>query len=251
MPPAPIRRVSIIVPAYNEQACVAQALERLRSVRLGGVEAEIIVVDDGSTDRTAEILESIPGIRRTRHASNRGKGAALKTGIAASTGQAVVIQDADLEYDPADIAGVLAPILEGRADAVLGSRFAFERPRFFFGPRRSPFFTHYIGNITIVAWTNWLYGQRVTDYEGGTKAFLRRALDACPVSADGFEYDNELVCKLLRRGFRVTEVPIRYNPRLYEEGKKITWRDGARILWTITKWRFWPATGRTSAPAPP
>jgi len=231
-------RVSILVPCYNEAASVAEALGRIRAADLGGVEREIIVVDDGSTDGSGEVLRGVPGIRLLAHGRNRGKGAALRTALAAATGEVVLIQDADLEYDPADFRGVLAPILAGEADAVLGSRFAHERPHFFFGPRRSPFFTHYAGNLAIVRLTNLLYGHDATDYEGAIKAFRRDVLVSLRVSADGFEYDNEAVCKLLRRGLRVREVPIRYSPRVYAEGKKIRWHHGVRMLWTIVKWRI-------------
>ncbi|HAM34965.1 MAG TPA: glycosyl transferase [Elusimicrobia bacterium] len=237
---ASIRRVSIVIPCHNEARHIAEVISRVRAVDMAPLEAEIIAVDDGSTDGTGDILRGLPGIRVLSHAHNRGKGAALKTGFAAARGEAVLIQDADLEYDPGDYRAVLAPIISGQADAVMGSRFSQERPRFFFGARRSPFFTHYIGNIAIVALTNILYGHRATDYEGAYKAFRAQVIYDVAVQADGFEFDNELICKLLRRGYRVTEIPISYRPRSYEEGKKIRWYHGARMLWTILKWRFLP-----------
>ncbi|MBI4678180.1 MAG: glycosyltransferase family 2 protein [Elusimicrobia bacterium] len=233
-------RVSIVIPCYNEAVHIAEVVARVRAADLGGLEREIIVVDDGSSDGTGAVLESLDGITHLSHPVNRGKGAAVKTGFAAAAGRIVLIQDADLEYDPGDCRAVIAPILEGRADAVLGSRFAYERPHFFFGERRSPFFAHYIGNLTIIALTNLLYGHDATDYEGAYKAFRREVVAGLPIEADGFEYDNELVCKLLRLGRRVIEVPIAYHPRSYEEGKKIHWHHGLRIVWTILKWRFLP-----------
>jgi glycosyltransferase involved in cell wall biosynthesis len=233
----PVRKLSVVIPAYNEEATIAETIERVRAADVGGLDLEIIVVDDGSRDRTREILRGLPGIRAIFHERNRGKGGAVKTGFAAATGDVVLIQDADLEYDPRDYKTLLQPIVEGRVEAVMGSRFAHERPRFFFGEAKSPFFTHYIGNLVIIWLTNLLYRNDATDYEGCYKAFTKRLVDAIPIEADGFEYDNELVCKLLRRGHRIEEVPITYRPRSYEAGKKIRWQHGVRMVWTILRWR--------------
>ena len=230
--------LTVVIPAYNEEATIAETVRRVQAADIGDLVLEVIVVDDGSTDRTREILRALPGIVPIFHERNRGKGGAVKTGFAAASGDVVLIQDADLEYDPRDYKAILQPLVEGRAQAVMGSRFAFERPRFFFGEAKSPFFTHYVGNLTIIALTNLLYRNDATDYEGGYKAFSKRLIDAIPIEAEGFEYDNELVCKLLRRGHRIEEVPISYQPRSYESGKKIRWTDGARMVWTILKWRF-------------
>jgi glycosyltransferase involved in cell wall biosynthesis len=232
-------KLSIIIPAYNEEATIVALVERVQAVKLGAVEKEIIIVDDGSQDRTGAILKTLPGIRHISHVRNAGKGAAVSTGIKAATGDIVIIQDADLEYDPEDYQTVIQPIVEGRSDAVMGSRFLYERP-VFFGKRRSPYFTHYAGNLMIVTVTNWLYGRSFTDYEGCYKAFARSVLASTPVSAKGFEFDNELICKIMRKGLRLVEVPIRYAPRTYDRGKKITWRHGIVILLTIIKWRFSP-----------
>lgn len=236
--PAHFKKLSIVVPAYNEESSIVELVERVRKADIGDLEREIVVVNDGSVDRTGAILETISGIVRVTHPANRGKGAAVKSGFRIATGDICLIQDGDLEYDPKEYRGILDPILAGRADASLGSRFVHERPVFFWGKRRSPFFTHYIGNLAIIALTNFLYGHDATDYEGGTKAFTKEAVDALPIEADGFEYDNELVCKMLRRRYRIAEVPISYTPRTYAEGKKINWRHGMRMLWTIVKWRF-------------
>jgi glycosyltransferase involved in cell wall biosynthesis len=235
---AAIQKLTVVIPAYNEEATIAQTIERVRAADVGGLELEVIVVDDGSKDRTREILSSLPGIRPIFHEKNRGKGGAVKTGFSAATGQIVIIQDADLEYDPSDYKAVIAPIVEGRVEAVMGSRFAYERPTFFFGKKRSPYFTHYIGNLVIVWLTNFLYRNAATDYEGCYKAFTKRLVDTIPIEAEGFEYDNELICKLLRRGHAIGEVPIRYQPRSYEAGKKIRWTHGMIMIWTILKWRF-------------
>ncbi len=233
-----MRKLSIVIPAYNEEATIRQVIEKARQAPIAGLEREIVAVDDGSTDRTANVLRSLPEITALFHAKNRGKGAALKTGFAAATGDLLLIQDADLEYNPSDYAALLRPILEDRADVVMGSRFASERPTFFWGKHRSPFFSHYIGNLVITGLTNLLYGHNATDYYGGYKVFKRSVIDSVAVDSDGFNYDNELLCKILRRGWRIAEVPIAYQPRSYAEGKKITWKDGIGLLWSIVKSRF-------------
>ncbi len=237
MPDRP-HKLSVIIPAYNEESTILDVLDAVRGVQLGRVEKEIVVVDDGSTDRTRAILGKVGDIRLVLHDRNRGKGAAVKTGFKAAKGDIVLIQDADMEYDPGDYPALIKPLLDGRAVAVMGSRFAYEKPVFFTLDHPQPFFTHYIGNRTIIALTNLLYGHDATDYEGAYKAFTKKLIESLPIEADGFEYDNELICKLLRRGVPLVEVPIRYRPRSYEDGKKITWRDGMRMLWTIVKWRF-------------
>ena len=231
-------KLSVVIPAYNEERTIAETIRRVKSVDLGGLDLEIVVVDDGSRDQTREILKTIPGIRVVLHQRNSGKGAAVKSGFQAATGDIVLIQDADLEYDPQDYPALLQPILDGRAEATMGSRFILERLQFFGKGAKSPFFTHYIGNILIVQLTNALYRHSATDYEGCYKAFSKSVVDSIPIAANGFEYDNELICKLLRRGHRIAEVPIKYRPRTYEEGKKIKWQDGVRMVWTIVKWRF-------------
>jgi len=232
-------KISIVIPAYNEEQTLAAVIQRIQSVSLEGVEKEIIVVDDASTDQTAEVLKSLQNIRAIRHSRNAGKGAALTTGIRASTGDVVIFQDADLEYAPEDYPVVLQPLIEGRCDAVMGSRFLRERP-IFWGSRKSPYFNHYMGNLLIIWCTNILYGKQFTDYEGCYKAFRRPLLLDTPIEATGFEFDNELICKVMRKGAHIAEVPIQYHPRTYAQGKKITWRHGLVMLWTIVKWRLLP-----------
>jgi glycosyltransferase involved in cell wall biosynthesis len=232
-------KLSIIIPAYNEAGTITAIVRRVQAVDLGPIEKEIIVVNDGSTDGTADVLKELPAIRHLSHERNAGKGAALSTGFQAATGDIVLIQDADLEYDPDDYPIVIRPIVEGYSEAVMGSRFILYKPKFF-GRRRSPYLSHYIGNMLVTSITNLLYGRRFTDYEGCYKAFRRPVAAATPVEAKGFEFDNELICKLMRKGARIVEVPIRYTPRTYESGKKITWRHGVIMLWTIIKWRFLP-----------
>jgi len=230
-------KLSIVIPAYNEEATIEAIVRRVQAVDLGAIEKEIIVVNDGSQDGTEQVLKGLPAIRHISHEQNAGKGAALSTGFGAATGDIVLIQDADLEYDPDDYLAVIRPIVQGTSDVVMGSRFIHYKVRIF-GKRRSPYLSHYIGNVLISFTTNLLYGKNFTDYEGCYKAFRRAMLATTPVKATGFEFDNELICKLMRKGARITEFPIHYTPRTYEHGKKITWRHGVVMLWTITKWRF-------------
>jgi glycosyltransferase involved in cell wall biosynthesis len=232
-------KISIIIPAYNEEETIATVIQRVEAISLGDIKKEIIVVDDASTDGTADVLKNIRNIHLISHSRNTGKGAALTSGINAATGDIVIFQDADLEYTPEDYPVVIQPLLDGRCDAVMGSRFLRERP-VFWGTRKSPYLNHYIGNLLIISITNLLYGRRFTDYEGCYKAFTRSILLDTPVRSTGFAFDNELICKLLRKGARISEVPIQYNPRTYSQGKKITWRHGLIMLWTIVKWRVLP-----------
>lgn len=232
-------KISIIIPAYNEEKTIAAVIRRVEAVALQGVTKEIIVIDDASTDRTREVIKNIPNVHAISHSKNAGKGAALSTGINAASGDIVIFQDADLEYAPEDYPVVIHPLIDGCCDAVMGSRFLRERP-VFSGKRKSPYLNHYIGNLLIILVTNFLYGKRFTDYEGCYKAFRRAILLDTPVESTGFEFDNELICKLMRKGVRIGEVPIQYNPRTYAQGKKITWRHGIIMLWTIVKWRFLP-----------
>ena len=232
--------VSIVIPAYNEEATIEAIIRKVEAVPLEGLRKEIIVVDDGSRDRTRERLESFGArIRVIRHPRNMGKGAAVRSGFEAATGDILLIQDADLEYDPGDYPRLIEPIRRGEADAVIGSRFLLEKPRFF-TRQGEPFFSHYLGNVIIIWLTNLLYGWRATDYEGGYKAFARAVIRETPVESNGFEFDNELMCKLLRRRRRITEVPIHYEPRGYGAGKKIRWQHGVRMVWAVLKWRVTP-----------
>jgi len=232
-------KLSIVIPAYNEEATIEAIVRRVQVIDLGPIEKEIIVVNDGSKDGTGDILKGLSGIRHVSHERNGGKGAALSNGFRSATGDIIIIQDADLEYDPSDYLTVIRPIVDGQSDVVMGSRFILYKPKFV-GTRRSPYLSHYIGNMLITTVTNWLYWQRFTDYEGCYKAFRRTVAAATPVKANGFEFDNELICKLMRKRTRIMEVPIHYTPRTYESGKKITWKHGVIMLWTIIKWRFLP-----------
>lgn len=238
-PPAvALMTLSIVIPVHNEERTIEAVIQRVREVPLAGLQREIIVVDDCSTDGTAEVLTRFDGVVRVlRHPTNLGKGAAVRSGFQAATGDILLIQDADFEYDPNDYPALVAPILRGEADAVMGSRFLTKKPHFF-TKNGDPFFSHYFGNRLIIWLTNFLYGFQATDYEGCYKAFTRKVIEQTPVVTNGFDFDNELICKLLRRGQRIVEVPIHYEPRLYSEGKKIRWHHGVRMVWSILKWRL-------------
>ena len=224
------KKLSIIIPAYNEEHTIVELLSKVLRAQIS-IEKEVIVVDNNSSDLTSVRATGVAGVR-VIHESRRGKGAAVKRGIAEATGDVVIFQDADLEYDPDDIASVIEPILTGKTEAVLGVRNA---------NRHSDLFIYYfglLGNSTITLLTNVLYGNSAGEYEGCYKAFSTRIVRIVEVKTDDFDFDNELVCKLLKRGIKTVDVLIRYYPRNYAEGKKITWRHGFLILWTILKYRF-------------
>jgi glycosyltransferase involved in cell wall biosynthesis len=234
----PSKKLSIVVPVYNEGQMITEVIARIKaSIARQKLDAEIIVVNDGSRDNSAEIIKTITGIIFVNKEKNGGKGSAVKAGFEIARGDILLIQDADLEYNPDDYSAVIAPILKGEAEVTLGSRFLKEKP-VFWGKRKSPYFVHYIGNRLIIWLTNLLYWNNATDYEGCYKAFTAQVIRSIPIHSNGFEYDNELICKILRKGHKIQEVPIEYHPRSYEGGKKITWRHGIHMLWTILKYRI-------------
>jgi len=224
--------LTIVIPVYNERATIGTILERVESV---GLADEIIVVDDGSGDGTREALAGLaaarPKLRLVLHDSNRGKGAAVRTGIQAATGDLVLIQDADLEYDPRDYTMLLQPILEGRADVVFGSRFLG-------GPRRTTMFWHMVANQLLTLTTNILYNSILTDMETGYKLFKREVIQAIPLRSNRFDIEPEITAKLLKRKIRIFEVPISFNPREYSEGKKIRFRDAFAAIWALLRYRL-------------
>jgi glycosyltransferase involved in cell wall biosynthesis len=225
-------RVSFIVPAYNEEATLAELLERVAELDL---DKQIIVVDDGSTDRTAAIAQEWAdrGVELVQQ-QNRGKGAAVRTGIGHVKGEIVVIQDADLEYDPADVPTLIEPIERGAADVVFGSRLSGGRPQ------RAYMFWHLVGNRLLSLVTNILYNTTLSDMETGYKAFRADVLRSLDLRENDFAIEPEITSKVCKRGLRIYELPISYYGRTYAEGKKITWRDGFKALWVLLRVRFEP-----------
>ncbi|HEY3096282.1 MAG TPA: glycosyltransferase family 2 protein [Acidimicrobiia bacterium] len=221
----------MIIPVFNERNTVAEIVRRMRSVELP-VDREIVIVDDGSDDGTRDVLTQLRDstVRVVAHSANRGKGAAIRTGLENVSGDVVLVQDADLEYDPEDWPKLLAPVLKGRARVVYGSRFT--------GERRNMLFLHWVGNRFLSFVTNVLYNSTLSDMETCYKLFERDVLDGMKLRADRFDFEPEFTAKVLRRGIRIYEVPISYAGREAYEGKKITWRDGVIALWTLVKYRF-------------
>jgi glycosyltransferase involved in cell wall biosynthesis len=222
--------LSVVMPVYNERETIQEIIRRVLAVPL---RIELIVVDDGSKDGTRDILAALVRelqFKLVLQPANAGKGAALRRGFQEVTGDLVVIQDADLEYSPEEFPQLIELICQGRADVVYGSRFL--------GRHRVFLFTHYAGNRLLTLITNVLYNTMLTDMETCYKAMRVDVLRSFSLESDGFGIEPELTAKIFKRGFRVYEVPITYDGRGYEEGKKITWRDGVVALWVLVKYRF-------------
>ncbi len=230
-------RLSVVIPAYNERATIHNLLQKVASAPLPpGVALEIVVVDDGSKDGTRELLREIaaqadPEILLIEQPENRGKGAAIRTGFAAATGDVMLIQDADLEYDPRDYPVLLQPILDDEADVVYGSRFLG-------GPHRVLFYWHSVGNKFLTMLSNMMTDLNLSDMETCYKVFRREVLDGLVLRSNRFGIEPELTAKVAKRGARVFEVPISYRGRTYAEGKKIGWKDGFSAIWSILRYNF-------------
>ncbi len=223
--------LSAIVPVYNERATVAEVIRRMRAVEIPVV-LQIIAVDDGSSDGSDKVLGAIEDstVRVLRHEGNQGKGAAIRTGLKEARGDLVLIQDADLEYDPRDWSRLLEPILSGKARVVYGSRFT--------GERKNMLPLHWVGNRLLSLVTNVLYSSTLSDMETCYKLFDAQVLEGITIVSDRFDFEPEITAKVLRRGHRIYEVPISYAGREPDEGKKITWRDGIGALWALVRFRF-------------
>ena len=224
-------KLSIVIPIYNERETLETLIAKVNSV---DYEKEIILIDDFSTDGTREILkkyENKENFQVLYHDHNQGKGAALRTGFSNVNGDIIIIQDADLEYNPADYGTLIEPILDGRADVVYGSRFLG-------GPHRVLFFWHSIGNMVLTTFSNMLTNINLTDMETGYKVFTKKVNDTLTFKCDRFGFEPEFTAKVAKNNFRIYEVPISYNGRDYSEGKKITWKDGVAAIWYIIKFKL-------------
>lgn len=222
-------KLSILIPIYNERATVVEIARRVQAVPF---DKEIIAVDDGSTDGTRDLLPQLErdGVIVLRHDKNQGKGAAIRTALTRATGDIIVIQDADLEYDPRDYTHLITPIVEGRAKVVYGSRFL--------GPRMAMFFWHMLANKMLTLMTNILYDAILSDMETGYKAFRADVIKSMSLRSRRFDFEPEVTAKVLKHGNRIYEVPISYYGREYREGKKIGMKDGFIAVWTLLKYRF-------------
>jgi glycosyltransferase involved in cell wall biosynthesis len=224
------RSLSVIVPVYNERNTVAEIIRRIRATEIP-LDLEVIVVDDGSSDGTDKVLGVLGDstVRVIKHEVNQGKGAAISTGMAAATGDLVIVQDADLEYDPGDWPRLFDPVFKGKAQVVYGSRFT--------GERRNMLPSHWLGNRFLTLATNILYRSTLSDMETCYKLFDRRVLEGITIRSKRFDFEPEITAKVLRRGYRIYEVPVSYAGRELSEGKKISWRDGFGALLALIRYR--------------
>ena len=225
-------KLTIIIPAYNEEKTIKEVIRQVKNVNIGPITKEIIVVDDGSKDNTRKILSKIKdkNIKIIYHQKNAGKGAAIRTGIQKATGDIIMVQDADLEYSVDDYPKLLKPILDGKADVVYGTRFS--------GKHQPRYQLYYIGNKGLTVITNILFFSNISDMETCYKVFKSKVIKSIPLRARRFDFEPEITAKVLKRRVRLVEVPILYHCRAFSEGKKITWKDGVKAVWYLLKYRF-------------
>lgn len=247
-------KISIVIPVYNEKENLPKLIQKIEAVELQpSLKKEMIIVDDHSVDGTYELLRDdlapkYPAIRLLRHERNRGKGAAIRTGLGAVSGEIVMIQDADLEYDPSDYPKLIAPILKGKSDVVYGSRFKHLRwwtfyakwfgKRFLGRNHEMSYLHHFIGIQILNGLANFLYGARITDEATCYKVFRTSVIRKIDLKCEGFEFCPEVTAKIRKKGYLIHEVPISYHPRTKAEGKKLSWTHGFKAIWTLVKYRF-------------
>ncbi len=225
-------KLSIIIPTYNEERTIKKLLDKVKAVKLKNIEKEIILIDDGSKDNTINIINKFNGIKLIKHSKNKGKGAAIRTGIKHVTGDIVIIQDADLEYDPSDYNVLIEPIIEGKAKVVYGSRNLKKRDKLYSG------ISFYIGGAVLTWLTNLLYRTNITDEPTCYKVFKADLLKSINLKCERFEFCPEVTAKIAKRKIKIYDVPIAYYPRSIKEGKKINWKDGVEAILTLIKYRF-------------
>jgi len=227
-------KLSIIVPVYNEEKTISEIIERAKKTKISYAK-EILIVDDFSTDNTRNILKKIKDklVKIFYHTKNMGKGAAIRTGLKNSTGDIILIQDADLEYNPDEYKKLLKPIIENKAKVVYGSRVEAIRKNI-----KNMYKLHYIGNLFLTLMTDLLYQAKISDMETGYKVFRREVIKNINIRANRFEFEPEITAKILRKGYKIYEVPISFVGRKFEEGKKITWVDGVKAAYYLVKYRF-------------
>ncbi len=232
-------KLSIIIPIFNEEKTIKEVLKRVASVRLPFIEKEVVIVDDASTDGSKLIIQKsgIKGLKIIFHQKNMGKGRAIRTGIKQATGEVIIIQDADLEYNPDDYSKLLRPIIENKAKVVFGSRL-MDYPLRFWGKDKTILPYHLIANKFLTFLTNLLYGSHLTDMETGYKLFKSDLLKKISITSNRFEFEPEITVKILKLKIPITEIPIKVKPRTYQEGKKISWRDGILAVWELVKYKF-------------
>ncbi len=227
-------KISVIIPVFNEENCILEIYNKVKEANIGNIKKEIIIVDDCSTDKTAERIKEIKDkeVKILFHEKNYGKGRAIRTGLKEVTGDIIIIQDADLEYDPNDFQILIKPILEGKAEVVYGSRRLNKENEQYAG------LSYYVGGIGLTKITNMLYNSHLTDEATGYKVFKTELLQSLNLECERFEFCPEVTAKVLRRKKNIVEVPINYYPRSIKEGKKIRFKDGFEAVWTLLKWRW-------------
>ncbi len=228
-------KLSIIIPAYNEEKNILEVINKVKRVNLGSITKEIIIIDDFSTDNTRKLLSELKdtSLKIFFHQKNQGKGAAIRTGLKHTTGDIILIQDADLEYDPAEYPKLLQPIIENKTKVVYGSRLEAIRKN-----QKNMYKLHYIGNAFLTSMTNLLYGAKITDMETCYKIFRKEVIKEMKLKAKRFDFEPEITAKILKKGYKIKEIPINFVGRTFNEGKKITWEDGIKALYYLIKYRF-------------
>lgn len=228
-------KLSIIIPVYNEEKSILEAINKVKRVKLENITKEIIIIDDFSTDNTKEILTKLKdsSLKIFFHQKNQGKGAAIRTALKYATGDIILIQDADLEYDPIEYEKLLKPIIENETKVVYGSRLNAIKKNL-----QKMYKLHYLGNLFLTIMTNILYGAKITDMETGYKVFRKEVIENINLKAKRFDFEPEITAKILKKGYKITEVPINFIGRGFNEGKKITWKDGVKALYYLIKYRF-------------